>query len=108
MSTLVPTVRPHSRKEIELQAAGVISRFYSSLLRAPGEFPVLDFFDRLKDDYLLDPGVEELADGVEGITWPDGRVIVSEATYRAASRGNGRARYTLAEGEAVCTTRPSG
>jgi Zn-dependent peptidase ImmA (M78 family) len=36
-----------------------------------------------------------LSDGVEGVTWPDGRVIVSEATYRGAYQGNGRDRFTI-------------
>jgi Zn-dependent peptidase ImmA (M78 family) len=43
----------------------------------------------------LDPGVEELSDGVEGMTFPDGRVILSEETYRGAHDGLGRPRFTV-------------
>ena len=95
MSSWVPEVRPLSRADIERQAFAVLQRFYPKLLREPGWFPVIDFFDILRDAYGLDPGVEELSDGVEGVTWPDGRVILSEETYRAASQGNGRARFTV-------------
>src|SRR5215831_18064034 len=95
MSVYVPAVRPLSARNIEQQAIAITQRFYPELLTEPGEFPVLDFFDRLRDDYHLDPGVEELSAGVEGITWPDGRVILSEQTYRAAFEGQGRARFTV-------------
>jgi len=72
-----------------------LQRHYPHLLRTPGALPVLDFFDVLKDSYSLDTGVEELPDGVEGMTWPDGRVIVSEDTYRGAANGIGRPRFTI-------------
>ena len=48
------------------------------------------------DEIGLTPGVDELSDGVEGITWPDGRVMLSEKTYCDAVDGNGRARFTVA------------
>jgi hypothetical protein len=95
MNSYVPEVRPLSRREIEDEALAVISRLYPKLLRKPGRFPVLDFWDRLKDDYGLEPAVEHLSDGVEGITWPDGRVVLSEETYRGAHNGEGRPRYTV-------------
>lgn len=94
MSAYVPAVRPMSRVQIEQAAQRIIARHYPYLMRKPGQFPVLDFFDRLKDDYGLDPGVEELSDGVEGMTWPDG-VIVSEETYQGAHDGIGRPRFTV-------------
>jgi hypothetical protein len=95
MGEYVPRVRPLSARQIEQQAMGIIAAFYPNLLKEPGQFPVLDFFDLLKDEFKLQPGVEELSDGVEGITWPDGRVIVSEPTYRGAAAGNGRDRFTV-------------
>jgi Zn-dependent peptidase ImmA (M78 family) len=42
----------------------------------------------------LDVGVEDLAPGDEGITYPDGRVILSESTYRGMVAGNPRDRFT--------------
>src|SRR6266852_2259914 len=96
MSLYVPAVRPLSARNIEKQAMRISQAFYPHLLEEPGPFPVLDFFDLLKDQFGLDPSVEELSDGVEGITWPDGRVVVSEWTYRAAHLGQGRARFTVA------------
>jgi Zn-dependent peptidase ImmA (M78 family) len=57
---------------------------------------VLNFFDHvLRDEYGLDPGVEPLSDGVEGMTWPDGRVLVNEETYCGADNGFGRPRFTV-------------
>lgn len=52
-------------------------------------------WELLEDEYQLKPGVAELSDGTEGMTWPDGRVHVNEATYRGMLAGNGRARFTM-------------
>jgi hypothetical protein len=95
MSAYVPAVAPQTRQQINADALAIIAQMYPDLLETPAPFPVLDFFDRLKDDFGLDPGVEPLGDGVEGMTWPDGRVLVSEETYRDAFRGVGRARFTI-------------
>lgn len=96
MSQLVPVVAPLSRADIEQHATIVIRRFQPRLLTKPGRFPVLKLFDFLGDEYGLDPGVEELSDGVEGMTFPDGRVLLSEETYRGAHVGTGRPRFTVA------------
>lgn len=95
MSRLVPQVSPMSRAKIELQATQITQQFWPELLEQPGRFPVLDFFELLRDAYGLDPGVGQLSEGVEGITWPDGRVFVSEETYRGAAEGKGRPRFTI-------------
>jgi hypothetical protein len=95
MSQFVPVVAPMSRADIERDATLVIARFRPDLLRKPGSFPVLKLFDALRDQYDLDPGVEELSDGVEGMTFPDGRVLLSEETYRGAHDGQGRPRFTV-------------
>lgn len=95
MSQLVPVVAPMSRVAIERDATIVVARFQPDLLKRPGCFPVLKLFDALSDQYELDPGVEELSDGVEGMTFPDGRVLVSEETYRGAHDGLGRPRFTV-------------
>lgn len=96
MSNYVPAVAPLSRSNIERDAQRVIALHFPTLLTEAKPFPVLHFFDHvLRDEYGLDPGVEPLSDGVEGMTWPDGRVLVSEDTYRGAASGNGRARFTI-------------
>jgi len=95
MSQLVPVVAPLSRADIERDATFVIRRFQAGLLNRPGRFPVLKLFDALRDEYQLDPGVEQLSDGVEGMTFPDGRVLLSEETYRGAHSGIGRPRFTV-------------
>jgi IrrE N-terminal-like domain len=96
MALYVPEVAPLSRRQIESEASGVLAEFYHRLLEEPGKFPVLDFFDHcLREVYGLDTGVKPLSDGVEGVTFPDGRVFVSEETYRRACRGDGRARFTV-------------
>ena len=97
MRDLVPKVAPTSRAEIEKYALDISRKHYPHLVDYPGAFPVLDFFDHvLVDEYGLDTGVEELSPGVEGITWPDGRVILDEVTYRNAMHDDGRARFTVA------------
>ncbi len=96
MSAYVPQVSPMSRSAIEAEATEMIGRYCPHLLEEPGCFPVLDFFDHyLRENHGLDTGVQQLSDGVEGETWPDGRVIVNEDTYRGAARGNGRDRFTI-------------
>ncbi|MGD0383463.1 MAG: ImmA/IrrE family metallo-endopeptidase [Thermoguttaceae bacterium] len=47
------------------------------------------------EEFGLEPGVEELSDGIEGMTFPDGHVLVSEETYRGAYEGQGRPRFTI-------------
>jgi IrrE N-terminal-like domain len=95
MSTLVPAVAPLSRRQIEAEALALTQEFCPDRLKEPGPFPVRLFFEWLEDRFSLDVGVEELSAGVEGITWPDGRVIVSEPTYRGMVAGDGRSRFTV-------------
>jgi hypothetical protein len=95
MSSYVPTVLPLSRRDIESCAERLVKQFFPYCLNTPGPFPVLMFFDSvLPDAFGLDTGVEELSDGVEGMTWPDGRVLLSPDTYAMAAAGQGRARFT--------------
>jgi IrrE N-terminal-like domain len=96
MNSYVPAVEPLSKRLIERDATFVLMKYYPDLLCEPGIFPVLEFFDHiLKDEFHLDSGVELLSDGIEGMTWPDGRVLVSEETYEGADRGIGRPRFTI-------------
>lgn len=96
MASVVPLVAPMSRSAIEGDATKIILDYHPHLLRIPGAFPVLDFFDHvLREDFGLDPGVELLSDGVEGMTWPDGRVLISGETYCGADRNSGRPRFTV-------------
>jgi len=96
MSNYVPPVAPMSKRAIEEEATKLVRTHYPHVLREPTEFPVLEFFDHvLREDYQLDTGVDELSDGVEGMTWPDGRVMVSEETYRGAAIGIPRCRFTV-------------
>jgi hypothetical protein len=96
MSQFVPVVAPISRAEIAEEAKLVIARFRPRLLIRPGRFPVLKLFDALGDPpYNLESGVEELSSGVEGMVYPDGRVLVNEETYRGADNEIGRPRFTV-------------
>ena len=94
MSRLVPAVSPLSHHDIERQSIAIIKEFCPAHLSRPGEFPVLDFFEWLRDARQLDVGVEDLPPNDEGITYPDGRVILSESTYRGMVAGNPRDRFT--------------
>ncbi len=96
MSFLVPMVSPLSRANIEQMAINVLENFSPGLLQKPGAFPALEFFNHyLPERYCLDTGVEDLGDGIEGLTFPDGRVLVSTGTYTLADQENGRARFTI-------------
>jgi len=95
MTGYVPEVAPLSRQDIERQANNLIRWLCPDRLRKPGWFPVLEYWEALRDRFGLDTGVAELPDGVEGMTWPDGRVLVTEETYRGVVRGEGRPRHTM-------------
>lgn len=95
MSAFVPRVAPKSKREIETQATQFLKRHFPERLTVPGPLNVLELWELLEDCYGLRPGVEELSDGTEGMTWPDGRVLVNETTYRGVARGNGRCRFTM-------------
>ncbi len=92
--TYLPAVAPKSRAKLEREAEDLLRRCYPEFLQRPGRFPAVRFFHDL-EDHGLDPAVELLSAGVEGITWPDGRVVLSEDTYRGACRGDGRCRFTV-------------
>jgi IrrE N-terminal-like domain len=96
MSAYVPEVAPMSRKDIEDYADRVNTKYHPGALEQPIPIPVVGFFDYvLYDDYDLETGVADLGDGIEGITYPDGRVYVDARTYEGAVGGNGRARFTI-------------
>ena len=90
-------VAPMSAAQIESDATLVIRNYSPALLREPGAFNIVNFFDHaMKDVYKLDTAVQHLENGVEGQAWPDGRVFVSELTYDMACMGVGRGRFTIA------------
>jgi hypothetical protein len=95
MSTFVPRVKPKSKRKIEAEAFTFLKQHFPERLEKPGRLDVLELWELLQDSYGLKPGVEDLSDGTEGMTWPDGRVLVSEATYRGVVSGNGRSRFTM-------------
>lgn len=90
----VPAVSPKSRAQIEVEAIGCLKRWFPDHLRRSQPLDVLKFFDHLAD-CGLDPGVEVLSSGVEGITLPTGEVLLSEDTYLGAAKGQGRHRFTV-------------
>ncbi|HEY1191896.1 MAG TPA: ImmA/IrrE family metallo-endopeptidase [Gemmata sp.] len=97
MSAFVPEVAPLSRADIEQEATAITQRCYPHLLTSPGAFPIVRFFEFiLPDMFDLETGVCDLGDDIEGMAFPDGRVFVSEETYRAACRNDGRPRMTMA------------
>lgn len=90
-------VSPRGKLAIEADATEVLRLHNPRLLREPGRFDVLKFFEQVLPNFHgLDTGVEQLSDGVEGQACPDGRVLVSESTYSNACDGYGRARFTIA------------
>jgi hypothetical protein len=95
VSTYVPRVAAKTKRKIEAEAIAFLSRHFSERLTTPGRLDVLEMWELLTEEHGLQTGVEELSDGVEGMTWPDGRVFVSEATYRGAAEHDGRSRFTM-------------
>ena len=94
-SRFVPCVASKTKRQIEDEAEAFLARHMPERLVVPGKTDVIEAFELLGDVYDLKPGVAELSDGVEGMTWPDGRVQVSEETYSRALQGHGRARFTI-------------
>ncbi|HEY3966570.1 MAG TPA: ImmA/IrrE family metallo-endopeptidase [Planctomycetaceae bacterium] len=87
---------PRSNAQIERIATDFLRRVSPRSLRLPLKLDVLDIFERLEDaPFNLNPGVKDLAPGVEGMTYSDGRIEITEATYRGLVRGEGRPRFTV-------------
>jgi hypothetical protein len=94
MNAVLPKVAPKSWATIDFEAMSILrSHFPDRLLRA-GKLDVLRLFDLLWD-FGLEPGVEALPAGVEGMTFPDGRVLISEDVYLGAHDGLPRPRFTI-------------
>ncbi len=87
-----------SRLDIKRIAEGIIQREFPQLLKIPGQTPVLQFFERLREHpySLKEIGVRTLPPGVLGLTLPTFEVYLSENTYIDAENGQGRARFTVA------------
>ncbi|QDV23442.1 ImmA/IrrE family metallo-endopeptidase [Aureliella helgolandensis] len=94
--TYVPQVEPLSYREIEEISLRQLERHFPDLLLAPGPVDVIETWELLHDIYKFDTSVTStLPHGVEGRTWPDHRVEVSDATYTLACRGDPRSRFTV-------------
>jgi hypothetical protein len=92
---LVPAVPPHSRRAIESFALAFVKKWAPGRLETPGAFPVYDVFESFSDKHPdIITGVDNLPDGVEGMCWPNGRVLLSESTYQRLVTNEGRARFT--------------
>jgi hypothetical protein len=97
MSRSVPEVKPQSWNDINEIAYREVERFAPQLLTIPAPFPVEAYFDRILFKYeWIQPGVADLGEGYEGICTPDGRVLISNGTYEALQKNDGRARFTVA------------
>jgi hypothetical protein len=92
----VPRMPPMSGAEAERWAEQIVRRFRPDLLERPGEFPSHEFYEyHLVEEYGLNTGVAELPFGVEGITYPNGKVRIATHVYEALCDGDvGRAKLT--------------
>lgn len=99
MAVLVPAVSGMSTKQIDELAKRFLRKHSLHCLQEPQRIDCIEIWESLGDEDSpyegLDPMVEVLPQGVEGRTWPDGRIILDEATYEAAIVGDGRARFTV-------------
>src|SRR5439155_7806770 len=93
--SLIPLVPPLSRSDVERLGVDFVAQHAPLRLEEPRPFPVLAVFEDLDLRHPeLETGVDYLGDGVEGACWPDGRVLLSEATYLGVVNGDGRSRFT--------------
>lgn len=97
MNPIAPAVRGMSNAEIEADAEKYLRLHDPERLRVPGATDVRRFFDYiLPDEYELETGVGELAEGLEGILRLDGVVLVNSDTYAGVLLQQGRPRFTMA------------
>lgn len=95
MSDQVPLVPSRGRREIEQIATRFCKRFAPWVLTDPGPFPVLQVFEALGDEIPgITTGVDDMDEKTEGMLYPDGRLFISNKTYRGLVSGDGRSRFT--------------
>lgn len=91
----VPAVNGMSYREIEYEAEKKLQQRCPQLLSHPGPIDVNNIWEDLEEIDGCRPCVEQLPDGIEGRTWPDGRVELDESTYLLMLRNDPRARFTV-------------
>lgn len=94
--TFVPSVTPMSYRDTERVAEKQLLAMFPERLETPGIIDVIETWELLGDTETFTASVCELPPGVEGRTWPDGRVELAETTYVSACNGDTRARFTVA------------
>ncbi len=94
---MLPEVPGLARAEIAARANAFVRAWAPVRAARPGPFPLVRVFEDLPTQMPgVITGVDDLASGVEGACYPDGRVFLSEDTYRRLIRDEGRARFTTA------------
>ena len=92
----VPAVKPVGHELAEKLAQQTILDFDVSYLKNPKPFPVAYFWEFwLPKHYAhLRCRVAEMLPGLEGLTRPNGEILLSQGTYEAMNNDEGRARFT--------------
>lgn len=95
-----PRMAGMSHRSAELKAIE-ITREYARFRKRPDilselqPFPVEDFYEfYLRERFNLNPGFGQLPFGMEGVTRPNGHLILSPEVYEGMYAGQGRARMT--------------
>lgn len=91
---LSPEVAPLSAFKMEKMALAKLESWFPNALTSPQAIDVHETWELLKDRDKFDIRVVDLPDGIEGRTWPDRRVELSERTYKGLCRGERRPRFT--------------
>ncbi len=92
--TYVPRVKGLSYREIEALADEHRERLFPGTLSLPKPVNVEHVWETIGDtfDTLVS---DSLPEGIEGRTWPNGRVEISEATFLGMRRNDPRSRFTV-------------
>jgi hypothetical protein len=92
--TFVPRVKGMSYLQIELEACKHRERLFPGTIALPRPVDVEQTWEILGDEFCTLIS-DSLPDGIEGRTWPDGRVEISETTYLRMLRNDPRSRFTV-------------
>lgn len=91
----VPAVKPMSYASIEIEAQSKLTELFPDRdLTDLEPIDVLETWELLSEKFEFQTSVCDLPPGVEGRTWPDGRVQLSSETYAGVVMNEGRPRFT--------------
>lgn len=92
--TYVPRVKGMSYREIEVLANKHREGIFPRTLTLPKPVDVEQVWETIGDTFVTVVS-DSLPEGIEGRTWPNGIVEISEATFHGMRRNDPRSRFTV-------------